>query len=339
MLIFREGILLLRKMTFSKFWNFLLLRFSYSISRILRKPVMFGNPMAISVEPTTACNLQCPECPSGLRAFTRPVGSLGFDPYVRMIETQHKALWYLNLYFQGEPYLNKDFFRMISIAHKKGIFTATSTNGHYLDDINAKNTVLSGLDKLIVSVDGADQETYERYRRGGNLKKVMDGIMNVNKWKLKLKKRTPLVVVQFIIFRFNQHQMDQIRQAVSDAGADHLQFKTAQIYDYPDKAYMIPDNPAFSRYRLQQDGSYGMNGSQSAHCWRMWSSSVITWDGRILPCCFDKDASHQLGMLGPQNFHEIWTSEKYKRFRQKILRSRKEMDICTNCTEGSRTWA
>jgi radical SAM protein with 4Fe4S-binding SPASM domain len=261
------------------------------------------------------------------------------DPYIRLIETQHKALWYLNLYFQGEPFLNRDIFRMISMAHKKGIFTATSTNGHYLDESNAQKTVLSGLDKLIVSLDGADQDTYERYRRGGNFQKVVDGIRNVKQWKLKLKKRNPLVVVQFIIFRFNQHQIDEIRQIVSEAGADHLQFKTAQIYDYSKKADMIPDNPAFSRYHLRQDGSYGINGTQSEHCWRMWSSSVITWDGRILPCCFDKDASHQLGLLGQQNFSEIWKGEEYTKFRQKILRSRKELDICANCTEGTRIWA
>lgn len=300
---------------------------------------MFGNPMAISVEPTTACNLRCPECPSGLRAFSRPTGNLQLDHYKRMIESQHQALWYLNLYFQGEPYLNRDLFGMISIAHKKGIFTATSTNGHYLDDLNARETVLSGLDKLIISVDGADQETYEMYRHGGNLGRVMEGINNVKRWKLKLKKHTPLIVVQFIVFRFNQHQTGLIRQLVSDSGADNLVFKTAQIYDYANKGHMIPDNQAISRYRRKPDGSYTVNGNQSNRCWRMWSSSVITWDGRVLPCCFDKDAGHQLGQLGEMNFSQIWHGEQYGRFRQQILRARKEVDICINCTEGTRVWA
>ena len=130
-----------------------------------------------------------------------------------------------------------------------------------------------------------------------------------------------------------------MRQVARETGVDGIVFKTAQIYEYGKKDHMIPDNPAWSRYRALPDGSYGINGRQSDHCWRMWSSSVITWDGRVLPCCFDKDADHQLGMLGDSSFKQIWEGENYKTFRQQILRSRKGIDICANCTEGTRVWA
>jgi radical SAM protein with 4Fe4S-binding SPASM domain len=300
---------------------------------------MIGKPMAISIEPTTACNLRCPECPSGLRAFSRPVGSMGLGYYVQMIETLQQALCYLNLYFQGEPFLNRDLFKMISYAHKKGIFTATSTNGHYLDDQQARETVLSGLDKLIISVDGSDQETYEKYRIGGDLDKVLEGIKNVISWKHKLKKRTPLVLLQFIIFKSNQHQISEIKKIASEIRVDHLVFKTAQIYDYSSKIHLIPDNPSWSRYLIQPDGTYSINNKQADHCWRMWSSGVITWDGSIVPCCFDKDASHQMGQLGELNFNQIWNGEKYNRFRRQVLLARRELDICANCSEGSKVWA
>ena len=91
----------------------------------------------------------------------------------------------LTFYFQGEPYLNPDFLNMVSFAHANKIFTITSTNAHYLTEENARQTVLSKLDKLIISVDGITQEVYEQYRIGGKLDKVLEGTKEI----LKQKKR------------------------------------------------------------------------------------------------------------------------------------------------------
>jgi radical SAM protein with 4Fe4S-binding SPASM domain len=70
----------------------------------------------------------------------------------------------------------------------------------------------------------------------------------------------------------------------------------------------------------------------------MWSSCVITWDGKVVPCCFDKDAKHQLGNLQEKTFKEIWQNDSYKKFRTSLLKSRKEIDICQNCSEGTKVW-
>ena len=78
-----------------------------------------------------------------------------------------EQLFYLTFYFQGEPYINPKFLEMVSYASKKKIFTSTSTNAHYLDSETARKTVESGLDKLIISIDGTSQDTYEAYRIGG----------------------------------------------------------------------------------------------------------------------------------------------------------------------------
>jgi radical SAM protein with 4Fe4S-binding SPASM domain len=71
----------------------------------------------------------------------------------------------------------------------------------------------------------------------------------------------------------------------------------------------------------------------------MWSSGVITWDGLVVPCCFDKDATHQMGNLAENSFHDVWKGPAYNGFRQAILKSRSEIDICKNCTEGTKVWA
>jgi len=168
-----DSVNLLRKLTFRKLWNAARVYGSFQLTRLTGKPIQWGMPISVSFEPTTSCNLRCPECPSGLRAFTRPTGMLNNDFFSRTINDLHKDLLYLIFYFQGEPYLNPDFLKMVQFAHQKGIYTATSTNAHYLTDEKARETVESGLDRLIISIDGTTQDVYEQYRVGGQLNKVL----------------------------------------------------------------------------------------------------------------------------------------------------------------------
>src|SRR5215213_5963212 len=163
---------LLSKLTPRRVWNATRVLGSYYLSKWTGKPIQWGQPISISFEPTTSCNLRCPECPSGLRAFTRPTGMLKKDFFRETIDELSKELVYLVFYFQGEPYLNPDFLEMVKYASDKGIYTATSTNAHYLTDANAKKTIESGLDRLIISIDGTTQDVYQKYRVGGSLNKV-----------------------------------------------------------------------------------------------------------------------------------------------------------------------
>src|SRR5436189_2825797 len=118
-----------------------------------------------------------------------------------MIDELAPHLLYLIFYFQGEPYLNPAFLDMVQYASSKNIYTATSTNAHYLDDENARRTIESGLDRLIISIDGTTQETYEQYRIGGSLDKVLEGARNIIHWKKKLRSKTPHVIFQFLVVR------------------------------------------------------------------------------------------------------------------------------------------
>ena len=188
-----DSINLISKITVGRVWNALKVYSSYQISRFRKTPIQWGLPVSISFEPTTSCNLRCPECPSGLRAFTRPTGMLQNNFFKQTIDDLHKHVLYLIFYFQGEPYLNPDFLDMVAYANKKKIYTATSTNAHYLTDEMAKKTVESGLDRLIISIDGTTQDVYKQYRVGGNLEKVLEGAKNIVKWKQALNSKTPFV--------------------------------------------------------------------------------------------------------------------------------------------------
>jgi len=338
-----DGFNFLGKLTPRRFWNGLQVVGSYVESKVTRRAVQRGLPVALSFEPTTSCNLRCPECPSGLRSFTRPTGMLEGDLFRRTMDELGDTLAYLIFYFQGEPYLHPQFLDLVQYASKKGIYTATSTNAHYLTDANARKTVESGLDRLIISIDGTTQEVYQQYRVGGKLHKVIEGTKAVLKWKRELKSRTPHVIFQFLVVRPNEHQIEDVKKLARDLGVDELGLKTAQIYDYEggerNAAHpLIPTLDRYSRYARQPDGTYSIKNRLLDHCWKMWHSCVITWDGLVVPCCFDKDADHRLGDLKTQSFRELWFSEPYVRFRQSLIQSRSEIEMCKNCTEGTTVW-
>jgi len=330
---------LISRLTPRRAWNAGKVLSSYYISKITGKPVQWGYPISISFEPTTSCNLRCPECPSGLRAFTRPTGMLQNDFFRQTIDQLSKDLLYLVFYFQGEPYLNPAFLDMVKYAAGKGIYTATSTNAHYLTDENARKTVESGLDRLIISIDGTTQDVYQQYRVGGKLHKVLEGARNIVKWKKELKSKTPFVFFQFLVVKPNEHQIEDVKRLAKETGVDEVRFKTAQVYDYEtDPNNLIPTIEKYSRYRKNQQGQMEFKNALNNHCWRLWHATVISWDGLVVPCCFDKDAQHPLGDLKGKSFKEIWHNDKYKRFREQVLMSRKNIDICANCSEGTRVW-
>jgi radical SAM protein with 4Fe4S-binding SPASM domain len=334
-----DSVNFLSKLTLRRFVNMAKVYSSYQLSKWTGKSIQWGMPISISFEPTTSCNLRCPECPSGLRAFSRPTGMLRKNFFRETIDQLAKELTYLVFYFQGEPFLNPDFLEMVQYAASKKIYTATSTNAHYLTDAVAKRTVESGLDRLIISIDGTTQEVYQQYRVGGRLDKVLTGAANVVKWKKELKSKTPFIIFQFLVVRHNEHQIEEVKRLAEEIGVDQVRLKTAQVYDFEnDPNKLIPTIGKYSRYKKGADGKMKFKGNNQNHCWRLWHDPVITWDGAVVPCCFDKDAQHKLGSLHQQSFKELWQNGTYRQFRKSVLESRQNIDICANCSEGIKVW-
>lgn len=308
--------------------------FSYYLSRWLQRPLILGKPMHISVEPTTACNLRCPECPSGLRSFHRPTGNIQAPVFTRIIDEMHRDLMTLILYFQGEPMIHPGFFEMVKYAKLNNIYTITSTNGHFLNKKSIQALIDSGLDRLIISIDGTTQDTYEQYRKEGNLAQVLEGTKLLVAAKKQQKAKYPHIIIQFLVVKPNEHQIPEIQKIASELGVDELRLKTAQVYDYEHGNAFIPDQEEYSRYVQKKDGTWKLKSSAENHCWRMWQGCVFTWDGKVVPCCFDKDASHVMGNITQQPFNTIWQSPSYQQFRQHLFHGRSQIDICTNCSEG-----
>ena len=329
---------LFSKLTFRRVWNMAQLYTSFYIAKWTGKPVQWGLPMTVTIEPTTACNLRCPECPSGLRSFTRATGNLKEDFFRKTIDELYKELVYLMFYYQGEPYINHKFLDMVEYANNKGIYTITSTNGHFFTDKNCKRTIESGLSRLIISIDGTTQEVYENYRIAGSLDKVIEGTKNMLEWRKKMKSKTPYILIQFLVVKPNEHQIDDIKKLGEELGVDEVVLKSAQIYDYKNGNELIPTLEEYSRYAKKSDGTYVIKNQMLNQCWKLWHDSVITWNGIVVPCCFDKDAKYKMGNLHQKSFKEIWHNEAYRNFRISILKGRSQIDICRNCSEGCNVW-
>lgn len=318
--------------------NLFALKGSYLLARLFKKSILWGKPYALSIEPTTACNLACPECPSGLKQFTRPTGKLDLVFHEKMLQNAGKQVFYINYYFQGEPFLHPDFLALIKQAKTHKIYTATSTNAHFIDQQKAEEIVKSGLDRLIISIDGLTQETYENYRVQGKLEKVIQASKYLVEAKQKLNSKTPYLIFQFLAVKQNEHEIQDVFKLGNDLKIDEVRIKTAQFYEYKNGNPLMPENEEYSRYKRKSDGTYTLKYTIGNHCWRMWSSSVLTWDGKVVPCCFDKDAKYVLGSVADTNFQDIWKSPQYRNFRKSVLRNRNAIDICQNCSEGAKVW-
>jgi len=334
----RDSFRILGNITFARAWNLVRLKASFQVSKWTKKPAHTGKPFALSIEPTTACNLGCPACPSGLKEFTRPTGKLDLAKHENWLQQVSRETFYINYYFQGEPFLHPQFLDLIKAAKKQRIYTATSTNAHFIDEKKAEAIISSGLDRLIISIDGLTQETYSSYRVHGQLNKVIEAAKHLVAAKKKLNRPNPFLIFQFLVVKANEHEIDDLQALAREIGIDEVRFKTAQVYDYENGNVLIPDNEKYARYVKKSDGTYRVKYKGGDHCWRMWSSAVLTWDGQVVPCCFDKDAHHTLGTLATDSFHSIWNSGAYRNFREQVLTDRNAIDICTNCSEGAEVW-
>jgi radical SAM protein with 4Fe4S-binding SPASM domain len=324
---------LIKYLTLKRAINALKIILSFNVSKIIRQPIVWGMPVSYSIEPTNHCNLKCPECPSGLGALTRPLGLLNLNDFKKWIDQIKDTGFYVQLFFQGEPYINKQLPEMIKYAQQNNIYVSISTNGHFVNDKNVDYVLEHAPDKLIYSIDGIDEESYQKYRVGGTFEQADRGLRLLIKRRNELNKKNPLVEFQFIVMKQNEHQLDDIKKYCDEVGVDKLVFKTMQISSYENALKFLPNNPDYRRY-IVGNNSFRLKSKLKNHCFALWRTAVITWDGKVVPCCFDKDAEFTFGFLNQNSFYNIWISDSYKKFRSAVLTDRRKINICTNCTEG-----
>ena len=298
-------------------------------------------PTFVSIEPANICQLRCPECPVGMRQYTpndTHYMSLGVFQHI-LTQVQNTAHT-MQFYFQGEPLLNTHLPEMISLAHQTGLYTIVSTNAQALTQEMAEALVKSGLNRIIVSIDGFSEESYTAYRVGGDLHKALQGLQYLRQAKDTLRSSIR-IELQVLRLYTNEHEWQWIQHNYKKLGATHLVFKTAQLYDYKNGHPLMPTNERYSRYKKITDGTYVhkknfelriLNFELFSPCFRLWSGCVITTIGEILPCCYDKGHYYSFGNILSWSLRDIFHSKKAYAFRQHVLKSQKSRPkMCNNC--------
>jgi radical SAM protein with 4Fe4S-binding SPASM domain len=275
-------------------------------------------------------------CPSGNGDMKRSLGKLDIENYKRLLDDVGDYVLQVQLWNQGEPFINKSFLEFVRYAKLKGIMVQTSTNGHFIrTDDDAENLIRSGLHQLIFSMDGSNKASYEKYRVGGNFNLVLDTLARIARVKSQLNSKTPLVELQFIIFKHNQDEIEKIIEICKKFNLNRLSFKTAQVYSSVQALMYLPDDENHRRYNFN-DRSYSMKGEIKNWCNRLWLNATVNWDGSVSPCCFDKDADFAFENIftNSSTFTSTWKNNAYMAFRKKVMSNRNAIKICTNCTEG-----
>lgn len=325
---------LARTLTLPRLVNATSVMSGYLLSAFTKKNYVWGVPPVLTVEPTNICNLRCPLCVTGNGSMERPKGRMDLATYRRLIDELADRLMYVILYQQGEPYINHHFLDFVSYAKARRLYVTTSTNAHYFDIETCQRTVESGIDTMIVSVDGATPESYAKYRVGGRLEKVLEGIRNLVAAKKAARRKTPYLYLQFLIMRHNEHEIPAMEKLARDLGVDRFLKKNVQVETLAEAREWLPQEERFRRYAVGTEDFVVKHGGKGT-CPRPWLSAMVNWDGTIVPCCFDKNGKHTVGDMRRNGlFVKIWNAAEYQNFRQEMLNYRDGIDICKNCNQG-----
>jgi radical SAM protein with 4Fe4S-binding SPASM domain len=325
---------LLASLTIRRIANIIKTGTSFILSALLKKPIVWGMPPVLTIEPTNLCNLKCPLCTTGSGEMERTGGKMSLDTFRNIITKLGNDIFFLLIYHQGEPYMNKHFFDFVRLAKEKNIYVTTSTNGHFFTEANIENTLACGLDSMIVSLDGSTQESYQTYRVGGTLERVITGTSKLIAERKRRKHRIPNVALQFLVMKHNESEIAGIRQLARQIGVDSVLIKNIEVRSVAEAIQWLPQNEAYRRYNFDGNALQVIN-SEKESCPRPWLSTLINWDGTFVPCCFDKNGHYPMGNINhSQAPSDIWLGDRFQQFRTKLVNNRRDIDICRNCNQG-----
>lgn len=316
--------------------NLLLVR----LQLLFRTSKVIGYPSFLVLEPTNMCNLKCPLCPTGQGLEGRSKGKMTFGNFKKIIDELGSYLYSLRLENWGEPLMNEEIFDMTSYAKTKKIAISFNTNLSILDDDSAKELILSGLDHVKISLDGTTEESYAKYRIGGDFKTVINNIKLLVRKRAELKKRNPYIEIQFIVMRHNEEDISRIKQLSAELGVDGLMIEKLR----PDMRQELFDSTSISVEKFKDWLPYKSEFSLFDYrnktrkdipkiCSYLWTTIVINWDGSLVPCCSVYDECYNFGNIFKDGFKKIWNGPKYIASRRLIGRRLKitEDVVCINC--------
>jgi len=284
--------------------------------------------------------MKCPTCPTGSGKLNRPKGMMSLENYKNTIDQLRGYTKKLVLFNYGEPFMHPEIIEMIKYAKEAGLYIKTSTNGEFFKDEKfCQDLIMSGLDYLIICLDGADDETLKKFRVNTNFEHIIKSFQTIINLKKQLRSPTPIIELQFILMKHNEHQREKMKQIAAELMVDVYAEKTAGI-DINDSdfqkmaAELLPSDASLTRYEKMADGTFKLKGEIPNFCSQVLSSMVINCDGNVVPCCYDLYSNYIMGNVCQEKIKNIWHGKKYKNFRKEIFKERKNIAMCNICSEG-----
>lgn len=307
--LLREKATILRRATPAKLANAAALKLQKRLGRMRLR----GMPYRYKIDPTNRCSLRCPLCPTGRRIGGRPRGTMDLDLYRRLLSEIAPWAVTLDLFGWGEPLLHPRITTMISLAASHGIYTRLSTSLNTEDPSLPAALVASGLDAIIVGLDGATEETYRRYRRGGDLWTVTDNIRRLAAARQRTGRATPLLIARMLVHSGNEHDIAATRRLARRLGADV--FTVSPVFLDP------ADRPLAERWRPlnRRLDAYAGGAFNRGQCSDLWESLVINWDGGVSPCCWIHRRDRDLGDCRTATIRELWNGPAFVAARAAVL--------------------
>jgi len=295
---------------------------------------VFGQPISITIEPTNICNLRCPVCETGANILGRRPQIMAYDEFVKIIDKVGPGANHVMFYYMGEPFLNKEIYRMIRYARDMGLYTMTCTNG---DVVDPESLYDSGINLISFQIGGITQETHSLYRVNSDLARVLD---NVSRYLeiIRLRGRKPgehQVEMGFIVMRHNEGEIETFLKMARAMGVDRENIISPCVRTTQQGRDFLPQSDAYwiyERERFEQEGCLlpKRNYPRNSCPWLHYAMTIQV-NGDVVPCCRDPQGHHIVGNLLEQSLEEIWNGPKFREFRQGVLGNQKEVGICRLC--------
>jgi MoaA/NifB/PqqE/SkfB family radical SAM enzyme len=317
----------------------------------LRAKSPWGWPTHLQIEPATLCNLRCALCPV-TEGMDRHTGLMELDLFKKYIDEVGEYVFLALMWDWGEPFVNPSIYDMIAYAKEKGIKVVSSTNGHFLaKEENARRLISSGIDTIIIAMDGITQHTYERYRQSGNLATVLEGIRNVIAQKQTLNSETPLINLRFLAMKHNEHEIPELKRLAKSLGVDVLSIKTLNPYSRDtyfehraaqgeDYDAFLPEEASYRRFRYVGN-KHRHRVRRNPPCKNLWNAPSIHWNGIVCPCTYDYNEMYIFGDLKSDTFEDVWFGLPYREMRRQFRSDWEKIRLCCNCSyayEGGSCW-
>jgi MoaA/NifB/PqqE/SkfB family radical SAM enzyme len=288
-------------------------------------------PSVFMVEPTNVCNGTCPLCPIGVDIDDRKRGFMEYDTFVGLVDEikDHAKLIIMN--FAGEPLLHPRIGDLVAYAEQNGIATIIGTSGT-LD--KSEELISSGVSEILYSLDGASAETYHQYRNYRDrtpFETVVDNLQKLVDKKRKMRADKTKIVLQFVVFRHNEHEVDAIFDLGKKIGVDTIDLKPVCLNDFFGGGMSdIIDRylPESQRHYIHKRDGYILR--KPPICSFVFHEAEVLWNGDVTICCFDYDGDYVVGnIIEDGGFANVWKSAGFREIRKKIIKS--ELKLCRQC--------